>query len=176
MAEENAAKDAGGGEKKSGSKPIIMYALAVINMVFMGAVGFMVQKHMKNLESQPKIDDVIKGEHETQKEEAHKEEEFVGNMIPLETFLVNLSGSRGQKLLKLNMELEVEGEKVQEEIDKRKPHLRDTIITILSSKTYAQISSAEGKEYLRGEIRDTMNSILTKGKVKRVLFTEFIFN
>jgi flagellar basal body-associated protein FliL len=38
------------------------------------------------------------------------------------------------------------------------------------------MSSPEGKEFLRDEIRDTVNSFLTSGKIKRVHFTEFIFN
>ena len=90
--------------------------------------------------------------------------------------MINLSGNRGSKLLKVNMELEVDGTKVGEEIDKRKPQIRDIIIILLSSKTYSQLSSAEGKEFLRDEIRDTVNSFLTTGKIKHVLFTEFIFN
>ena len=108
--------------------------------------------------------------------ESKDEADFIGSTIPMETFLVNLSGQRGNKVVKVNMELEVEGEKIAEEIDKRKPQIRDIIIIILSSKTYAQIQAPEGKEFLREEIRDTVNSFLTKGKIKRVLFTEFLVN
>lgn len=94
----------------------------------------------------------------------------------METFLVNLAGSRGGKLAKINMELEVDGAKVQEEIEKRKPQIRDIIITLLSSKNYDQVSTKDGKDALRNEIKDTVNSFLTKGHIKRVYFTEFILN
>jgi flagellar FliL protein len=166
------AKDAG----KAGGKPILLYLLLVINMAAMIGMGAMVFIGVKKQAAQPKIDDVINGEAKTQEEEKAKDEEFVGQMIPMEMFLVNLSGSHGRKLLKVNMELEVEGEKVHEEIEKRKPQIRDIIITLLSSKTYGQISTPEGKEFLREEVRDTVNSFLTKGKIKQVLFTEFIYN
>lgn len=158
-------------------KPMILYALVIINMLVVAGVGFMVYSGKKKEAAQPGISDVIAGEHEAQNDPGAQidEKDFVGTMVPMEMFLVNLSGANGRKLLKVLMELEVEGTKVQEEIEKRKPQIRDIIITLLSSKTYEQVSSVEGKEYLREEVRDTVNSFLTKGKIKRVLFTEFIY-
>jgi flagellar FliL protein len=178
VAEENAAAKESGGEAKGGGggKPVILYALVILNMLVVIGVGVMLYMGKKKEAAEPNIDKVIQGEHEAQQEEKHEEEDFIGKMIPMETFLVNLSGNRGNKLLKVNMELEVEGESVMTEIEKRKPQIRDIIIILLSSKTYAQLSSTEGKEFLRDEIRDTVNSFLTKGKIKRVHFTEFIFN
>lgn len=177
MAEEKAAAEAvAPEEKKAGGKPILLYAIIIANMIGFGVFSFMFYKAKQIESAQPTIDQVVKGEHEAQVEDKAKAEEFVGRTIPLETFLVNLSGSRGRKLLKVNMELEVEGEQVQGEIEKRKPQVRDIIIILLSSKTYGQISSTEGKEFLKEEIRDTVNSFLTKGKIKRVMFTEFIYN
>lgn len=87
---------------------------------------------------------------------------------------MNLSGSRGRKLAKINMELEVSNVEVQEEIQQLKPKIRDIIIIILSSKTFAQVSTPEGKEQLRDEIRDQVNLFLTKGQITKVYFTEFI--
>lgn len=158
-----------------GPKPTLFIILAIVNMIVIGGVGYMVWKGNKHREAQPHIDDVIKGESADQ----HKPKDadnYIGKLIPLETFLVNLAGSRGRQLAKVNIELEVEGERVEEEIDKRKPQIRDIIIILMSSKTYAQISSKEGKDFLRSEIRDTVNAFLTKGKIKSVFFTELIYN
>ncbi len=178
MAEENAAAKevAAEGKKGGGGKPFLLYAILVLNMLGFAGFSFMFYKGKQKEAQEPTLDKVIKGEHEAQKEDHEKSEEFIGKTIPLETFLVNLSGSRGRKLLKVNLELELEGEKVQEEIEKRKPQVRDIIIILLSSKTYGQVASSEGKDFLKEEIRDTVNSFLTKGKIKRVLFTEFIYN
>ena len=167
------------GKGPSGGKPFILYALVLINMLVVIGVGMMVVSgRKKDAENAKAVEKVATGIVEGEKAEGEKkeEEDFVGKMIPLETFLVNLSGNRGNKVLKVNMELEVEGERIAEEIDKRKPQIRDIIIILLSSKTYAQLSSTEGKDFLRDEIRDTVNAFLTKGKIKRVHFTEFIFN
>ena len=189
MSEDSAAKapaaESAHGAKPAG-KPIVLYALVIINMLVVAGVGFMLKSsRAKDIENAKSVDKVAqgmvedaKGGGEAGKEgaPAAEEEDFVGKMIPMETFLVNPAGNRGNKLLKVNMEFEVEGEKIAEEIDKRKPQIRDIVIILLSSKTYAQLSSPEGKEFLRDEIRDTVNSFLVKGKIKHVHFTEFIVN
>lgn len=176
MAEQAAATKVEAEEvHRSGGKAFILYALVIINMFVVAGVGYMVYSAKKKEAAEPGIEHVIKGEAEAQDKEKNVEAEVVGTMVPMEMFLVNLSGANGRKILKVLMELEVEGGKVQTEIEKRKPQIRDIIITLLSSKTYEQVSSVEGKNYLREEIRDTVNSFLTSGKIKRVLFTEFIY-
>lgn len=178
MAEENAAVEAaapaGGGS--SGQKPIILIVMAVINMLIVAGVGFMLYQGRKKEAAEPKIDNVIKGEAQAQEKEKTEEKDFVGKVIPLETFIVNLAGSKGRKVAKVNMELELKGDKVAEEIEKRKAQIRDIIIIILSSKTYEEVATREGKDALRGEIKDTINSFLVQGKISNVFFTEFLYN
>ncbi|MEQ1722414.1 MAG: flagellar basal body-associated FliL family protein [Pseudobdellovibrio sp.] len=159
----------------SGSKPFLLIGLVVVNMLVVALVGFMVWKGRKIDESKPGIDKVIEGEQQTQSEEQGKPEE-VGKVIPLETFIVNLAGSKGRKVLKVNMELEVKGQEVIQEIENRKAQIRDFIIIILSSKSYDEVSAKEGKDALRNEIKDNINSFLSKGKIINVYFTELIYN
>ncbi len=179
VADDNAAASAAPSDGKAsggkGQKPTLFIILAIVNMLVVAGVGGMLFMNKKKHAAEPGIEDIIKGEKQAQEEDA-KNKDFIGDLIPLETFLVNLSGSRGRKLLKLNMELEVDGEEVQAEIEQLKPKIRDIIIVILSSKTYAQVSTKEGKDVLRGEIGDQVNLFLTKGKIKRVYFTELIYN
>jgi flagellar FliL protein len=178
LAKDNAAEQtasAPAASAPSGQKPTLFIILAVVNMLVVLGVGAMLFLGQKKKDAEPKIDDVIKGEVEAQVEEK-KSQDFIGQLIPLETFLVNLSGSRGNRLMKINMELEVDNAEVSTEIDRIKPKIRDIIIIILSSKSYLQISSREGKDILRNEIRDQVNLFLTKGQIKRVYFTEFIAN
>ncbi len=178
--EKNAAAPAAapvdsGGNK--GQKPTLFIILAILNMLIVGGVGAMLYLGKKKEAAEPKIEHVIKGEAETtHHEEATETQDFIGKIVPLETFIVNLAGSRGRKIAKVNMELELDGEKIAEEIEKRKPQIRDIIIILLSSKTFEEVSTREGKDFLRDEIRDTVNAFLTKGKIKKVYFTEFIYN
>lgn len=157
----------------AGQKPIMLIVLVVINMAVVIGVGFMVWKAKQV--PPPTIDQIVTGE--KQQAEADKAvTEEVGKVIPLETFIVNLANSKGRKVLKVNMELEVTGSDIVQEVDNRKAQIRDFIIIILSVKTYEQISTKEGKDDLRAEIKDKVNSFLSKGKITNVYFTELIYN
>lgn len=159
-----------------GQKPILFIVLAVINMVVVAAVGFMLYKGRQKEAEKPTIDHVIAGETETEHHEAAEEKSFVGKVIPLETFIVNLAQSKGRRIAKVNMELELADPEVAVEIEKRKTQIRDIIIITLSSKTFEEISLREGKENLRNEVKETINNFLTTGKIKNVFFTEFLYN
>ena len=89
-------------------------------------------------------------------------------------FIVNLNEPLGRRYLKAKVELELDGNSVKVEIDKRLPQLRDGILTMLSGKTYSDISDLTGKFQLRAEILSLLNGYLTTGKIKNVYFTEFI--
>lgn len=184
MAEEKAEKtDAAQADasKKSGQKPIVLIGLVILNMLVVMGVGFMIYKGKKKEDEKPSLDHVIAGEVKDQEHEKHKPEQEVGKVVPLETFIVNLAGSKGRKVLKVNMELELLGNKegdgnIVGEIETRKAQIRDFIIIILSSKTYEEISTKEGKDFLRSEIKDNINTFLSKGKISNVYFTELIYN
>ncbi|HEX5709980.1 MAG TPA: flagellar basal body-associated FliL family protein, partial [Sulfuricurvum sp.] len=57
----------------------------------------------------------------------------VGIMYPLDLFTVNLLSESGRRYLKVEMNLELEGEELAMELDTKKPVLRDVIIRLLSS-------------------------------------------
>ena len=162
-------------KQPSGGKPTLFIILAIVNMLVVMGVGAMLYLDKQNKAKQPGIDDVINGEKQALEDES-KNKEFIGQLVPLETFLVNLSGSRGRKLVKINMELEMSSAEAQEEVEKIKPKIRDYIIIIVSSKSYAEISTKEGKDSLRDEIKNQVNLFLTKGRINKVYFTEFLFN
>lgn len=178
MAEEKAkaseTPSVGGGAPAQ--KPILLIALLILNMLVVGGVGAMLYLGKKKEAQKPSIDQVVQGEHETQKKEEEKVDDLMGSTISMETFLINLAGTRGGKLAKITMEFEVSNELVKDEIIKRKPQIRDMIIIMLSSKSFDSLSTSEGKNGLRDEIRDEVNHFLTKGEIKRIFFTEFIFN
>ena len=177
MAEEKAkAQDTGAPTTPAapvGQKSIMLIFLVLINMAVVIGVGFMVWKAKQS--PPPTIDQIVTGER--QQAEADKAvTEEVGKVIPLETFIVNLANSKGRKVLKVNLELELTGSDIVQEVDNRKAQIRDFIIIILSVKTYEQISTKEGKDDLRSEIKDKVNSFLSKGKITNVYFTELIYN
>jgi len=89
-------------------------------------------------------------------------------------FVVNLIDPYGKKYLKVRMDLEMDQEKLKQEVDKRMPQFKDTILTLLSSKTFEDINSFEGKIQLRSEIMQMLNQFLRTGAITNIYFIEFI--
>ena len=62
-----------------------------------------------------------------------------------------------------------------EAVKKFVPAMEDAVMTILSSKTFAEVSSAEGKEQAKKEIKDRVQAIVgDEEHVTNVYFTEFV--
>jgi flagellar protein FliL len=101
-------------------------------------------------------------------------QELIGPILTLDTFIVNLIGDRGKNYLKAKVELELDSEPTTAELNKRLPQIRDSILTLLSSKSNEDINTLEGKFQLRAEIMTSINQYLKTGKVKNVYFTDFI--
>jgi flagellar FliL protein len=98
----------------------------------------------------------------------------IGPIYTLETFIVNLADPRGKKYLKTKLELELDNPMVVQEIDQRLPQFRDTVLTILSSKSFEDVRQLEGKYQLRAEIMTMLNQFLQSGEITNIYFTEFI--
>ncbi len=96
-----------------------------------------------------------------------------GLVLPLPPFVVNLSDPSGKRYLKLGMEVEVNRD-VESEIKKQSAKIRDAVIILLAGKTFADVSSAEGKILLKAEVASRLNQILGGPRVVRVYFTEFV--
>ncbi|MBW1763967.1 MAG: flagellar basal body-associated FliL family protein, partial [Deltaproteobacteria bacterium] len=98
----------------------------------------------------------------------------IGPIYSMDTFIVNLVGTRSKSYLKAKLELELSNEKVKDEINKRLPQFRDTILTLLSTKSDGDIRTLEGKFQVRTEIMMQLNQYLTSGNIRNVYFTDFI--
>ncbi len=96
-----------------------------------------------------------------------------GQVLPLPPFVVNLSDPTGKRYLKLGMEVEV-NQDVSALIKSQSPKIRDAVIVLLAGKTFADISSAEGKILLKAEVASRLNQILGGSYVVRIYFTEFV--
>ena len=105
--------------------------------------------------------------------EGKKPKENVATTIhKMDPFLVNLADPGQLRYLKVT--LHVETPLKGEEYEKRLPQLRDSILSILSSKQFKDISTSDGKNVLREEIKEKMNQLLVETKVRNIYFTEFV--
>lgn len=88
--------------------------------------------------------------------------------------IVNLMDNNGERYLKATIQIEVSSQDSLLELDLLKPKILDSILGLLSSKSYSDIAGFEGKQRLKDEIAVRLNGYLTKGQVRRVYFTEFL--
>jgi flagellar FliL protein len=92
----------------------------------------------------------------------------------LPTFLVNLADPTGRRYLKLTMEVEVGSDATVKELEGQSAKVRDAVILLLSSKSYADLAPIESKLQLKNEVADRLNQILGGPKVLRVYITEMV--
>lgn len=96
-----------------------------------------------------------------------------GQVLPLPPITVNLSDPAGRRYLKLGMEVEVNTD-VSAALTANNARIRDAIIMLLAGKTYADISTPDGKVLLKAEVAARLNQILGGQRVIRVYFTDFV--
>jgi flagellar FliL protein len=97
-----------------------------------------------------------------------------GALEPMDPFIANLSDEDGHRYVKATIQLEFYDSIVPPEFHRRLPQTRDMLLTLLSSKTFADVRTPQGKAVLRDEIVNRVNTVLNEDAVKAVYFTEFI--
>ena len=98
----------------------------------------------------------------------------LGPIMPLEPFIVNLSGAGGRNYLKIEITLEFDKEGVQIEVENKMPLVKDSILLLLATKSFESIQTAEGKLMLKNEIITRLNRFLSTGVVQNLYFTNFV--
>ncbi|MBI5943470.1 MAG: flagellar basal body-associated FliL family protein [Chloroflexi bacterium] len=114
-----------------------------------------------------------------------------GIMLNMSTKIINLVDPGGHRYIRVtivaefapdNPEYETlpEEEKIayvaafEEKLNSRLPIMDDTVITLLSTKTYEDLYTAEGKEKLRTEIMQILSEKLVDLHLLSIYFTEFV--
>lgn len=167
-------KDGADASAGPGSNNKLVFIVLIVNVVALVAVAAMFWMNaskqsqnvsLQDIEEQRQAEATVKDE----AAEATQQSHYID-----ESFMVNLSGSEGKHFAKVDVSIQVENDFVKAELEKIRPKVRDFIVIMLSSKSVDQLSTADGVEFLREEIRNKINGYLTKGEVKDVLFTNFL--
>lgn len=172
-------------KKKSGNMLLIIIIVVLVLILVIGGVIFALMSG--NHEAEAGSEGSVQKEASAHDEKAPAEGEHaasggshgevsteVGIMFPLDLFTVNLLSESGRRYLKIEMNLELEGEELALELETKKPVLRDVIIRILSGKSLEEVSTIKGKETLKEEILTDLNQRVKDGKIKNVYFTDFV--
>jgi flagellar FliL protein len=145
---------------------IIIAAALLFVMALMGGGFFIIWTKMSALSAPGPT-----AEEEVVEEEVPEE---IGPLYSLGTLIVNLADEGGKRYLRVSIELELETVDMTEEVEKRLPQVRDSILMILPTKTFADINTTPGKIAVRDELLAAMNEIVKTGKINNLYFTEFV--
>ena len=144
-------------------------------LAFATAAGLIFLLNQGNLEAQEEVTEEEKVEEKTLSEEPKPAKKVKKDlMFHLEPFIVNLAKSGGNRFLKVTVSLEMSSPEVRLGLKKNIQKVTDSILLLLSTKTFKDVYSVQGKFTLKGEITTRVNQFLTEGQVKGAYFTEFI--
>lgn len=103
------------------------------------------------------------------------EQMLTGNLVEIGEFMTNINDVAGTRFLKVEVTVEVaaEDEKAQEAITHYMPVIRDSILTILSSKTVADLD-VRNRSNLKAEIKKELNSKIGSKLIQNIYFTSFV--
>jgi flagellar FliL protein len=152
------------------SNKILVLLIGVMMLLMLGLGGglFMMWNQMSALNAQSVADD---GE---QPDEVASSGQPLGPIFSLDTFIVNLADKGGTRYLRVTMDLELDNSELEDELNKRLPQVRDSLLMILPTKRFEDISTVQGKTALRDEIVETLNGYLAQGKITNIYFKEFV--
>jgi flagellar FliL protein len=165
---------------------LIIFGL--IGLIAVGAIGGGVFFFFNKGKSAPKDNNAVAGE--APKEEEKKaegghgggekkgegEKGKAGNplLVTLEPFILNLADVDTNRYLKISIVLEFADAKGAATAEGRMPQIRDALILLMSSLTYGDIHSVEGKLTLQSEILNRLNKVMEGAAVKRIYFTDLV--
>lgn len=160
---EQAAKGEGAAEEKPKKKGMLLIIVGVL-VLALGGGGFFAYKKFMAPKPEVSVAEQVK------KEPVEKE----GEMFALEPFLVNLSDPKGKRYLKVTVTLELESPEAKAKAEKQVPKMRDMVIMILTSLSFEEVMTPEGKIRVREELFERFNLILRPERVKEIFFTDFV--
>jgi flagellar protein FliL len=168
---------------KTAEKNPLLLGFMLLQTVFMGVMGYVqFTSHQKMAEEQT-IKDVVQAEvqasiaAEAEKKSGPKVTPQDGINFPLEPMTVNLAQGDGpRRFLRFNAVLKFSKESSEEEFKARAAQIKDSVITLLNSKRPQDLLTVDGKNFLKEEIKSSINAFLVDGSVIDVYYVGFQIN
>lgn len=137
---------------------IIVVGLLIF-LVAMGASYFLMKSLMAPL--MPKVETASTASLET------------ATLVAVPEFTTNISDVAGNRYLKVEVSVELGDKKNAESVKTFMPIIRDSILSILTSKTVADLD-VRNRANIKQEIQNDLNKKLGKDYIKNIYFTNFI--
>lgn len=147
--------------KKGGKKKLLIFLILGILIIGIAGAGVFFFLGKKGEES--------KTSH-GKKAKEHQQAFYVD----FEPIIVNLLDPTGKRYLQVRLTLEIQDQKLEEEIKKKDAVIKDTIITVLSGKTVEEVIVPEAKENIKKELLAKINQVLGEEIITNIYITQYI--
>lgn len=164
-------------EEKPKKKKLLFVIIGVL-LVVIGGGGFFA--YTKFFAPAPAVTEDGEAAQEQKKEPAETE----ALMFELEPFVVNLADPKAKRFLKIKITLELDGPApdakegeppaAQAKAEKLVPKMRDMVIMMLTSLSFEEVMTPEGKIRIRDELLERFNLVLRPERVRNIYFTDFV--
>ena len=173
-------------EEKSGSNVvmILVVVLLIFLLLVVAGISFMLmssdeEKSEKttNAPASKTVDEFDGSASPREKTKINRSRDYtkLGTLYPLDRLIVNLQTDGGKKrYLRVEASLEFDNMSMIEEAAKKLPIIKDTIISVLTSKTIEDVTTTRGKDRLKDEILSELSVIFVDGVVTNIFFTDFV--
>ncbi len=95
-------------------------------------------------------------------------------IFTIDDLVINPAGTGGSRFLSVSIGFEVKTEAAMIAFRAREPAIRDALITILSSKTVAQLTDTRQKEITRYQIKKRVGELMKTDELAGVYYTDFV--
>lgn len=157
--------------KKKDLGLILQIGFAVLNLAVMGGGVYLVYASTIGWDS-PRIT-----EEQLSRDLAStgSEVDTTPMIYTMDKFTVNLGGEP-KRTIRVEVNLQMLGKEGFEEVmePENRAKTRDRIVRLLNEKSFSELDSIQGKLFLKDKIAGEVNSILRRGIVKDVFFSDFV--
>jgi len=95
-------------------------------------------------------------------------------LMDMDNITVNLADTETSRFLRAKIKLAVRNEEAKAKIEANQAKINDLVITLLSSKKFADIRTPQGKYALKEEMVYRINRAVGGKPVKNLYFTDFV--
>jgi len=158
---------------KGGLLPIINLVLLII---LLGIGGFIAWKMMSMEQANaPTTQEETTKDGAVEMPEAEDEDPSAPPVfLDIADITINLADTDVSRFLRAKIKLELKNEEVQPRVEQHMIEINDMVLTLLSSKTFAEIRTPQGKYDLKEDIVYRINRLVGGKPVKNMYFTDFV--
>ncbi|WP_419771289.1 MAG: flagellar basal body-associated FliL family protein [Candidatus Marinarcus sp.] len=169
-------------EKQSSGKGVMMLLIALIVILILVVAGGGYMLYSKGVFSDAQAQPAAQEAAAPSKSESSSGEFF---KVDINDMVLNITNAKGrEKLMKLSFSIKSTEEGIEQLVEQNKPEIIDVVISQISSRNSEELLTVGGKELLKEELIQDINTVLDeaigdsgdfkKDSVKKIYFTAFV--